>query len=92
MTSEQKTTLLHKALEVMKGKFSNFSKSLNIISIVTGVNPACKIIYISCYVQQTGQKYIVCLLGGSPIGKASKKFGIPKVMLDGNKLEICQND
>ena len=50
MTSEQKTTLLHKALEVMKGKFSNFSKSLNIISIVTGVNPACKIIYISCYV------------------------------------------
>ena len=34
----------------------------------------------------------MCLLGGSPIGKASKKFGIPKVMLDGNKLEICKND
>ena len=49
MASEQKTTLLHKALEVMKGKFSNFWKSLNIISIVTGANPACKIIYISMY-------------------------------------------
>ena len=25
------------------------------------------------------KKYIVCFLGGSSIGKASEKFGIPKI-------------
>ena len=36
-------------------------------------------------------QYIVCFLGGSSIGKSSKKFGIPKMTLSGKVNNRCLN-
>ena len=90
MAPKQKTTYrkyleesLQKASDAIKAKFlPDSQKSLNMISIATGVNPVCRIMW---------SKYIFYVLGGSSIGKASKKFGIPKMMLSDKVNNRCPN-